>query len=33
VLLLIAFLVLAYMLIVLWRVGAKPVNRSDKTLL
>jgi hypothetical protein len=31
--LLIAFLVLAYLLILLWRVGAKPISQSDKTLL
>lgn len=31
VLLLVAFLALAYLLISLWRVGAKPVNQSDKT--
>ena len=31
--LLIAFLVLAYLLILLWRVGAKPISRSDKILL
>jgi hypothetical protein len=33
VLLLVAFLMLAYVLILLWRVGAKPISRSDKTLL
>jgi hypothetical protein len=33
VILLMAFLVLAYLLILLWRVGAKPVSQSDKTLL
>jgi hypothetical protein len=31
--LLMAFLVLAYLLILFWRVGAKPLSRSDKTLL
>ncbi|RUL61483.1 hypothetical protein EKH79_17770 [Dyella dinghuensis] len=31
--LLIAFLMLAYLLILLWRVGAEPLSRSDKTLL